>query len=772
MSDSDFPEPPPEGTIVREKREWSRDSWRNIPTEAPPSPKRTLFGHIEHRRAQRKQEEHLLAYEQLARATPYNDVDGKIRKRLAEAEALRKKHEDAKRAKAFKTLKDQKAQKAADERKREAAAKHARGVLDLGSMFEKKPLVHDWISGKSRPLQEEERARLAAASAAAAARDEDGIEIISSRTVSPVVRPYEPPKASVFARATASVSLFELEPGDEWINSADEAEAVGGVFARQAYEDLLEQRPLGCANQVECRAKVCRHHVDTEHVPLEAVLRRGEQKSDKITVCAVPVNPFFAQFALADAVEKIENTLFREDETLSFAVRNDDITLARTMTAQCVTIADYIVRLRRDYHAEKASILRRHQNDIKRSQDRFDTFYNAAVARNDLRLQADLARSQAQHVEAARSLCVKASIALVNRFRAIVSTAVLQASVTQRFALRFEFTVEMLLDIVLLADGAHRSDAFYREMATEVSLGHCETVLAEKLREESERTAAKHIDKAVGMSKEVNADLLREFSKISRLTGPRTVVEKRKADEISTEDENAGGPMEIKAIDPSRYVPQQNAPATVDLGWQASALWRKPVCDAQTAFKDGATACTPIAVLCALRLATISESKLSSIRFAEEIVNPGAHIWRDWYDTSPQSTSYMLVPEVVTTSRDVRDTIERYQLSTKEIGGTLVDGSDEALNCSFAAAVSLLESEAARERFAAVLTCGIFAITVAHVGNDYYLFDSHGDTIDAAGGSVFLCFSTMMDLDAAVIRRFANASAVYSMFAFLCRPPP
>jgi hypothetical protein len=130
----------------------------------------------------------------------------------------------------------------------------------------------------------------------------------------------------------------------------------------------------------------------------------------------------------------------------------------------------------------------------------------------------------------------------------------------------------------------------------------------------------------------------------------------------------------------------------------------------------------------------------------------------------------MLPGEVTESSDVVRGTVHGLQLAIKEIGGLLSDSPDENENhYPFASAIALIESEAAEARFAAVLTCGIFSLAVVHVGAEYYVFDSHGDTVDALGGSTLVMFRTLMDLAEAMQLRFKDCGELYSLYALVPR---
>jgi hypothetical protein len=222
-------------------------------------------------------------------------------------------------------------------------------------------------------------------------------------------------------------------------------------------------------------------------------------------------------------------------------------------------------------------------------------------------------------------------------------------------------------------------------------------------------------------------------------------------------------------VDASRKLgaPIVKVSKVADLGWQKAAKWRKPVCLAQQAYENGGVACTPIAMLASLSLMS---KPISEIDWENDVMKAGARIWVEWCRTRTGSSSFMLPGEVTESSDVVRGTVHGLQLAIKEIGGLLSDSPDENENhYPFASAIALIESEAAEARFAAVLTCGIFSLAVVHVGAEYYVFDSHGDTVDALGGSTLVMFRTLMDLAEAMQLRFKDCGELYSLYALVPR---
>lgn len=734
------------------KREWK--PYANVEQSKKPEKlqKLSLFEHMQQQKEALIHEKALMEFERImSHAAPSNDF--LAHKRLAEAAALRKAREEAARMETFKERQDKKRKLQELERKKEANLKLVRGNSSISSVFAGKPLVYDAITMKMRELKDNE-----------SLSREPEVEVVGMRIVPPTVTPYVAPQPIKPAERIARKSCFALTEGDEWIESSEDAVAAFGEFGKLAYIALTTFTGFGCANQAECRSKSCRHHTDISEVPLEKAICRGECTSDKIAVCCLPVNPFMGTvFALSEYVEKVENTLFENDETLTIPFRNDDGRFFVSMSSQRPTIADFIVRLRRDFHAERTSIIARQENDIRRADERFTKYYAMAVHNDDAVAKADLTRAQAQNIEAARALFDRSQTLLVNSFRQKVGLAVQHASVKidsegdqPRFKLPFDITVDMLLEIVMLRDGHHRGDQFYRDLATQISLGVCDFLLQEKEREQNELLAKNREINTTTMSKSANMDLLREFSRISRLAEPRTISQKRTAserEEAEEEAEDESQPLTNVHVDASRKV--SAVQPVSGLGWLTDAKWRKPAGSSHEAFANGVAAQLFISVVAAHKIATCHDDLFANIDWERDVVQKAIDMWQEQEEGG--SADFLSAVKRLYKSKSALQAATEQKFR----GPWVEEAGMDADAVGFAAAVAVLESCAKNSEFGATLSCGSASVALAHKESGYFVFDSHPDQIDSLHGSTFAKFSNLTDLERAMQTRFKSISGHY-----------
>lgn len=577
----------------------------------------------------------------------------------------------------------------------EKERKKIRGNVDMKSFLAGSTMVHDPRSGILRPVVQG--------------------ELVAKAPVMVVIRDSTPPPPSP-PRTTVPLS-FETSRTT--------------AASRAVMRRLQLPFELGCGNAPECNNAECNHGSEIGVCALEKlVASKRPKKTTGLVRCYLPVNPFLGmQFELKQHVKKIPNHFHAQDALLTGRVQNDDHILSRRMSMPQPSLVDTIVHMRRYYHAELASIraLEMHTNEMNGI--KLQGALEHAKRRRDENAVAELCSIYNRYCEA-EAYKAQQSIAVLNSyFRSEIARVVLANSSRILYAMPFSPTVSVLFDILCLADGEHRSDAFYMALVNNVIIGDTENVFAERQREEAELAHA-----AGAPTDYIPQAPSSAFAAQVASIAPQHVVQTKLIGE--DEDDDADDSHTHKK-------PKAEKPSYVS---------KKLVCKSQTQVENGSAACTAISFMAAMRFFAAEDMRgrmdeqvtiqqfVSDFIDYQALVATGAKIWSSWMRSHAKNNNIFMLPtEVMQSCPFVVETMQHMQCNTREMAGPLIEqpGVQVDNEVHFTLDGALRACETASPTFGAIFTVGLTSLAIGRVGGEYWMFDSHSDSVQNSMAALY-----------------------------------